>query len=95
AANGSLATAIHQVLLSYFASVPIGGFTTGVPTPGTMPFQAVADIIQSAAPGIRDVALTLNGGTMDVAIGAGSVPVVVYGNPASQTPAAGITFVTF
>lgn len=98
-ANSQLLNAIDAALKAYFASVPIGGFTSGVVTSGTLPFQAVADVIQSVSSSIRDVTLTLATGagspsTADVVIGVTSVPVVAYPGP-SANPAAGITFVSF
>lgn len=75
-ASAALA-AVAGALTAYQATIPIGGFTTGVPTPGTLPYNEVLGIITSAAPYIRTASLTLNGGTSDVSVGSSSV--VVFG----------------
>jgi hypothetical protein len=76
AQKSAVVSAVQNALTNYFASVPIGGFTTGVPTPNTMPFDAVLGAVQNAAPYIQDSTLTLNGGTADIALTSTQVPVI-------------------
>jgi len=72
--SGTAMAAVSTALANYLASVPIGGFVTGVPTPNTIPYSAVLGAIQNAATYIRDATLTLNGTTLDVPMGSTSVP---------------------
>lgn len=78
--------AIQNALANYQATVPIGGFASGVPTPNTLPFNEVLGVIEGAAAYIRAATLTLNGTTVDVAVGAANV-VVFQPNGGSYTTA--------
>ena len=98
AQSAGVKSAIDTALGNYFAAVPIGGFASGVPTPNTLPFGEVLAVISNASPAIRDVTLTLNGGTADVAITAGNVAVLVYPATAAIPRSindGGINLVTF
>ena len=55
----AVTAAITTALASYFASIPIGGFTTGVPTPNSVPYNEVLGIIEGAAPYIRAATLLM------------------------------------
>lgn len=59
---------IQTALASYFANIPIGGLTTGVPTPNTIPISGAQAACALAAPYLTDVAVTFNGLSVDVAI---------------------------
>lgn len=82
------ASTIQTAIASFFANVPIGGFTTGVPTPNTLPINGLEVAIGVAAPYIQDLAVTLNGIAADVTIPSGNVPIINSG-------AAAITIIPF
>ena len=67
---------IQTALASYFANVPIGGFTTGVPTPNTVPISGAQAACALAAPYLTDVAVTFNGVSTDVAIPATNIATI-------------------
>lgn len=85
---GAAASTIQTAIATFFANVPIGGFTTGVPTPNTLPINGLEVAIGVAAPYIQDLSVTLNGSSTDVAIPPTNVPVINGG-------AATITIIPF
>jgi hypothetical protein len=93
APSGSAAVAdITAAIEAYFAAAPVGGFVNGVPAPNTLPIAGVEGACFERAPYLRDLTLTLNGASTDVAIGATSVPVLLWNG---GSPATAITLVTF
>lgn len=76
AAGATAASTISTALTNYFLTIPIGGFASGVPTPGSVPFNEVLGVIENAVPGTRTATLALNGGLSDIVLGPTSVAVL-------------------
>lgn len=77
---GTAASTIQTAIATFFASVPIGGFTTGVPTPNTLPISGLEVAIGVAAPYIQDLSVTLNGSTTDIPLPSSNIPTINGGS---------------
>lgn len=74
---GVVASAISTQLTNYFATLPIGGLTdTGGAYTNVVPFDAVLGQVFQSATYIQQATLLLNGGTVDVPVGATQVAVI-------------------
>lgn len=71
---------VQSAIAQYFASAPIGGFVTGVPTPNTIPLSGllsyIAQSLRDNKITVIDQSGTLNGSAADVAVAASQVAVV-------------------
>ena len=67
---------LQTAMASYFANVPIGGFTTGVPTANTVPISGAEAACALAAPYLTAISILFNGSGTDVAVPATNIPII-------------------